>query len=383
MSAYSSSKSYSQRFRSGAEFVERNIGSPVASTVGNVGRRTGVESGLRWALQRHGSVSVDSKRTKRRKMNGESNRAGGDADVEIESGADRPTLSHRMRSSSDLSVTDSLPPYDDLISPSYDEVYAGVDPSNNDDQKRQTPSTWQSRLIISTSGLGIAMSDESLRSLQYCLAWLRWANGRLGKAMLALRDTLNEREGLVTANFTILPGTVLSRRILAVKDDVLSTLKKVVAIVSKYAGGALPENARNLVRRYLTSLPRRFQMASSSSEPSPADSSVPSSSPNANSIGAHRVMVLIREGLDILSQVSGVVNDTLVSAEHWCDRLGRKRSARNAQFDAQEQQETRREVVDVKEPVVRSDYNVVDMKPPLSAVPQGPDIQVVAIGEGQ
>lgn len=383
MSAYSSSKSYSQRFRSGAEFVERNIGSPVASTVGNVGRRTGVESGLRWALQRHGSVSVDSKRTKRRKMNGESNRAGGDADVEIESGADRPTLSHRMRSSSDLSVTDSLPPYDDLISPSYDEVYAGVDPSNNDDQKRQTPSTWQSRLIISTSGLGIAMSDESLRSLQYCLAWLRWANGRLGKAMLALRDTLNEREGLVTANFTILPGTVLSRRILAVKDDVLSTLKKVVAIVSKYAGGALPENARNLVRRHLTSLPRRFQMASSSSEPSPADSSVPSSSPNANSIGAHRVMVLIREGLDILTQVSGVVNDTLVSAEHWCDRLGRKRSARNAQFDAQEQQETRREVVDVKEPVVRSDYNVVDMKPPLSAVPQGPDIQVVAIGEGQ
>lgn len=94
-------------------------------------------------------------------------------------------------------------------------------------------------------------------------------------------------------------------------------------------------------------------------------------------------MVLIREGLDILTQVSGVVNDTLVSAEHWCDRLGRKRSARNAQFDAQEQQETRREVVDVKEPVVRSDYNVVDMKPPLSAVPQGPDIQVVAIGEGQ
>jgi len=34
-------------------------------------------------------------------------------------------------------------------------------------------------------------------------------------------------------------------------------------------------------------------------------------------------MVLAQEGLDMMSQVSGVVNDTLVSAESWCEKLGR------------------------------------------------------------
>ena len=43
MSAYTTSKSYSPRFKSSAEFIERNIGSPVASTVGTGGRKTGVE----------------------------------------------------------------------------------------------------------------------------------------------------------------------------------------------------------------------------------------------------------------------------------------------------------------------------------------------------
>src|SRR3982074_14587 len=52
MSAYTTSKSYSSRFKYGAEFIERNIGTPVASTVGSVSRKTGVEGGLRWALQR-------------------------------------------------------------------------------------------------------------------------------------------------------------------------------------------------------------------------------------------------------------------------------------------------------------------------------------------
>ena len=57
INAYASSKSYSPRFRVGAEFVERNIASPVASTVGTAGRMSGVETGVRWWLQRSDSVS--------------------------------------------------------------------------------------------------------------------------------------------------------------------------------------------------------------------------------------------------------------------------------------------------------------------------------------
>ncbi|KAJ5831865.1 hypothetical protein N7474_000176 [Penicillium riverlandense] len=320
VSAYTTSKSYSPRFKSSAEFIERTIGSPVASTVNTVGRKTGVESGLRWALQRR-EASADAKRTKRRKVNG----AKTPSEMDAEQGPGDATPATRTRSSSDLSMAETLPPYDEMRSPRYEEK-----PKSG----RQIPPTWQSRLVISTSGLGVAMSDESLRSLQYCLTWLRWANGRLGKAIVALQNAVNEweahkeRQGQPQndlengANGE--SASLLQQRIQAVKADVLSTLKQVVDVVSKYAGGALPENARHLVRRHLTSLPHRFQVASSSQPPpdSPAASS-------DDTVNAHRILVLAQEGLDMMAQVSGVVNDTLVSAEHWCERLGRKRPERD------------------------------------------------------
>ncbi|KKK19550.1 clock controled protein [Aspergillus ochraceoroseus] len=191
------------------------------------------------------------------------------------------------------------------------------------------------------------MSEESLRSLQYCLTWLRWANGRLGKAIVALQETLKEWDAngddKDAAN-----KTQLSQRIQALKQDVLSTLKQVVDVVSKYAGGALPENARHLVRRHLTSLPHRFQMASSSCE----DESASSDATN----GARRILVLAQEGLDMMSQVSGVVNDTLVSAEHWCERLGRNRPSKNTS--------------EAQPPGPREAQYRSDIKQPIPDVPQ-------------
>ncbi|KAJ5518098.1 hypothetical protein N7453_000520 [Penicillium expansum] len=318
VSAYATSKSYSPRFKSGAEFIERNIGSPVVNTVGTVGRKTGVESGLRWALQRRDSTSEDSKHiNKRRKMDGNVS----PRTLNAEKGLDGSAHPPRTRSSSDLSMDETLPPYDEI---------------------RRTEPTWQSRLVISTSGLGVAMSDDSLRSLQYCLTWLRWANGRLGKSIVALHSAVNEWESHKARSASDIEAggsgqesaSLLTQRIQAVKADVLSTLKQVVDVVSKYAGGALPENARHLVRRHLTSLPHRFQVASTSQPP--PDS--PAASSDAT-ISAHRILVLAQEGLDMMAQVSGVVNDTLVSAEHWCERLGRKRPENGASSDMPEKQD--------------------------------------------
>lgn len=346
MSAYTSSKSYSARFKSGAEFIERNIGSPVANTVGTVGRKTGVESGLRWALQRRESNSTDPAK-KKRKVSAEKQQQPPDVDVEKGLADDNDTMeSQRMRSSSDL-YSEPLPPYDDNKSPNYEEIGR---PSS-----RQSPATWQSRLMISTSGLGVAMSEESLRSLQYCLTWLRWANGRLGKAIIALQGALKEWDSARRENGEG-DASLLSQRIQAVKEDVLSTLKQVVDVVSKYAGGALPENARNLVRRHLTSLPHRFQVASTSKRP--PDS--PASSSDAT-LGAHRILVLAQEGLDMMAQVSGVVNDTLVSAEHWCQRLGKKRPDRDSKHpDDMQPSESNREQypVDVKQPIREESQDV-------------------------
>ncbi|KAJ5223405.1 hypothetical protein N7468_007947 [Penicillium chermesinum] len=338
VSAYTTSKSYSARFKSGAEFIERNIGSPVANTVGSVGRKTGVESGLRWALQRRDSNSQEANSANKRRKVDQAEQPMTD----LEQGPEEPVSHPRPRSSSDLSMEETLPPYDDLRSPRYEEK-----------PRRQTPGTWQSRLVISTSGLGVAMSEESLRSLQYCLTWLRWANSRLGKSIVALQRAMTEWESQRKSQAEGGASTsLLTQRIQAVREDVLSTLKQVVDVVSKYAGGALPENARHLVRRHLTSLPHRFQMASTSQPP--PDS--PSASSDAT-LGAHRILVLANEGLDILGQVSGVVNDTLVSAEHWCERLGRKRPESQSAPDAEKQgpvhpaSDAQPYGMDIKEPI--------------------------------
>lgn len=311
MSAYTSSKSYSPRFKYGAEFLERNIGSHVANTVGTISQKTGVEGGLRWALQRR-ETSDTNDRNKRRKVGAEENAT--QMDVEKTFPDQPPPDVQRARSSSELSY-ETLPPYDDQRSPKYEEV--------NTSSSNTRPSTWQSRLMISTSGLGVAMSEESLRSLTYCLKWLRWANDRLSRAIVALKNVLQkwDESRKEKPEETASNRAVLSQHIQAVKEDVLRTLKQVVDIVSKYTGGALPENARNLVRRHLISLPQRFRIASLTSQ-APSGAAL-SGSDEATS--AHRVLVLAQEGLDMMAQVSRVVNDTLVSAEVWCERLGRKR----------------------------------------------------------
>ena len=316
MSAYSSSKSYSSRFKYGAEFLERNIGSPVANTVGSVSRKTGVEGGLRWALQRR-DTNESTDRSKRRKTDPNSTEVDENTDIEKA----LPTLSemHRNRSMSETSYSETLPPYDDQKSPNYAEVQQHDQPSNSPEQNR----TWQKRLMISTSGLGVAMSEESLRRLTYCLKWLKWANGRLNSAVLALKTMLEKWEEEKLTNSTDEKSSqnraLLLQHMQAVKEDVLRTLKQVVNIVSKYTGGALPENAGSLVRSHLLSLPPRFQSASTS--PSSPDSAG-SGSEEASS--AHRVLVLAQEGLEMMSQVHRVVDDTLVSAQTWCERLGRK-----------------------------------------------------------
>jgi hypothetical protein len=161
------------------------------------------------------------------------------------------------------------------------------------------------------------MRDESLQSLRYCLSWLTWANQRLGGAIQNLKDLLHRWDGQQSDQERESRQATISARVAALKADVLSTLKQVVEVVSNYAGGALPENARNLVHRHLTSLPQRFSLASAISSNAENGSEAASS--------AHRVMVLAQEGLDMMSQVSRVVNDTLVSAESWCEKLGKRR----------------------------------------------------------
>lgn len=153
----------------GAYTVEQNVGLPLANMLGRV---TGVEGGIRWALQPRRRDSNDGAMLKPQKS-------------DIEAGMGHPwTNGTRTRRSSVMS--EQLPAYDNLgRSPPYQEQQ--LVPQTRDGH---TPPGWRAQLMISTSGLGIAMSEESLRSLRYCLSWLRWANERLGGVVLSLNDVL-------------------------------------------------------------------------------------------------------------------------------------------------------------------------------------------------
>ncbi|KAH8805822.1 clock-controlled protein-like protein 8 [Xylogone sp. PMI_703] len=361
LSVYSASKNFSPRFKTGAEYVEKQF-TPVLNTVGSVGRLTGVEGGVRWFLggrrpSHHPPTDLENgdSSNKRRRVEGRD----GDQDKDRDRNhVHHQELQHRDRRSSQSSTVESLPAYDENRSPSYEASQQAL-VATQSDQVANQGSTWPSRLIMSTSGLSIAMSEESLRSLKYCLSWLRWANEHIGKIIVTLKSVL-ERYDSSASRGEITNGdqvesprgqlvvreedrSELNARVAELKADVLKTLKEAIDIVSKYAGGALPENARTLVRRHLTSLPQRFRIASMVSGAGSSNGQQDATE------SANRVMILAKEGLDMMSQVSGVLDGTIVSAEEWCERLGRKK---------REEREAEREKPPMSPPAAHGNGNV-------------------------
>ncbi|KAF6823210.1 clock controlled protein (transcription factor Opi1) [Colletotrichum musicola] len=349
-SYYNNTKNFSPRFKSGAEIVEGYL-IPVANTVNFAARKSGVEGGVRWFLgagRRHQSTDLeaaDGGSHKRRKVDtgGDLARFMADSQTNVMPDVDCPrdpyVFKHDRRLSR-ASTIDTLPAYDDFRSPAYTE--------NEKQSERPTSSSngaWQSRLIMSTSGLSVAMSEESLRSLKYCLRWLRWANDHLGGVINNLKAVLEQYEKAGQTekqNETSDDGdhimsdghadavaeqdrALFASQINGFKGDILKTLRGCIETVSKYAGGALPENARALVRRHLTTLPQRFRYASMV-EQQQGGKAGDKAQEEALREGAHRVLVLAKEGLDMMAQVSGVVDGTIVSAEEWCERLGKKKA---------------------------------------------------------
>lgn len=335
-SAYVASKNYSPRFKSGAEYVEGYV-TPIANTVGSVGRVTGMEGGVRWFLgggkrhKPHNSADLEAGDRYGKLLAMEDGSSVFSDSDEPMSGAEtpRPTYDpHDRRRLSVASTVDTLPAYDEFRSPAYTES----------SEARGIPTAWQSRLIMSTSGLSIAMSEESLRSLKYCLSWLRWANVHIGNVINSLKSAMERYEKPITADADgdqVMAGMSddgdkreIAAKITTLRADILKTLQDVINTVSRYAGGALPENARLLVRRHLTSLPQRFHLANMVGAPSQrrdgTEETIEAKEKEMRE-STQRVLVLAKEGLDMMAQVSGVLDGTIVSAEEWCERLGRKK----------------------------------------------------------
>lgn len=379
VSAYNTTKNFSPGFiKTPVEYVEGVVGSGL--------HLSGIEGGVRWFFRgkgRHQSSSdleAGESSHKRRKVDSRGMSApvsrrdsSGIAPFtsvtgpELQAPFDPYGFTEKNRRLS-MSTVDTLPAYDDARSPAYTEdaiaasnekmALSHSDPSSS--RRSPNSSPWQSRLIMSTSGLSIAMSEESLRSLKFCLGWLRWANQHIARVIKTLKDEIERYDatarsseqdkimsdvGMTSTEDSEQARAERGARIADLREEVLRTLQRVIDTVSKYAGGALPDNARALVRRHLTSLPQRFRLATQ--EEHASGSPGPSSSSPAPSVeegketeiraSAQRVLVLAKEGLDMMAQVSNVLDGTIVSAEDWCKRLGKKMEQRQAQAQEQEQ----------------------------------------------
>lgn len=124
-----------------------------------------------------------------------------------------------------------------------------------------------------------------MRRLKYCLHWLQvrptsdfvilslmilqYATGHIDAQILVLRDFMASLQPPSGSNEFVSQQHM--QKLNGVKRDVVETIRQVVDIVSKYAGGALPEPARARVRGFILHLPQRWATAARH-EPVPASS---------------------------------------------------------------------------------------------------------------
>lgn len=204
--------------------------------------------------------------------------------------------------------------------------------SGSDAQRPNLPasrsgSLWGSMLVeagATAGGLSAAMSEESMKSLKYCLQWLQYATAHIEHQITVLRDLIVKlNHGELDVSHTNLAG---------IKSDVVTTIRGVVDVVGKYAGNALPEPARNSVKAFILSLPARWatanrpnpNLAGSGSPASPSFSAAHAlSRPPAPAAAeaANKILTLAVESLDILRSVTIVFGESLDRADLWVERL--------------------------------------------------------------
>lgn len=111
----------------------------------------------------------------------------------------------------------------------------------------------------------------------------------------------------------------------------MDTVRKVISIVSRYAGACLPDPAKISVRQFILAMPVRWATLNNESVPSTPIGS-PSLGPvdwspediaalRGTSERANRVLVFANESSDMLRSVATIFKDSVDKAENWMDKL--------------------------------------------------------------
>ncbi|KAI8093672.1 transcription factor Opi1-domain-containing protein [Halteromyces radiatus] len=185
-------------------------------------------------------------------------------------------------------------------------------------------SRWKQLVVHAGSAAGTTaaiISEESMKCLKYCLYWLQYATQHIEQQMHLLRNVLvSMATGSKTSSTAVSTGSHNST-LASIKKEVIETLRKVVEVITKYAGTGLPEQAKASVRSFILALPSRWALLNNNSSSSPAAS--PSLAPSSPSLQETSVKLLNfgSESVEMLQSVSTVFSDTVDRADLWLDRL--------------------------------------------------------------
>ncbi|KAG0203590.1 hypothetical protein BGX28_004193 [Mortierella sp. GBA30] len=222
-------------------------------------------------------------------------------------------------------------------------VSNGYYPQQQQQQQQQvgaasTPSQQFSgwRGVVATVGTasaaGVAIfSEESMKSLKYCLQWLQYAVQHIDHQIGLLRAFLVSLAN-PSQNTALVPSNAAST-LASIKKEVVETLRKVINVVSRYAGACLPDQAKISVRQFILSMPVRWATLNSNESVPSTPMGSPSLGPqsdrspeqvaalNETSERATKVLVLAHESSDMLKSVASIFKDSVDKAENWMDKL--------------------------------------------------------------
>lgn len=103
-----------------------------------------------------------------------------------------------------------------------------------------------------------------------------------------------------------------------IQKEIILTLRKVVEVVSRYAGAGLPTHAKASVRSFILQLPGRWANLNAVAPPSDTHQDQVPDHVKETSI---KLLNFGGESVEMLDSVSTVFSDSIDRAEVWLDRL--------------------------------------------------------------
>jgi hypothetical protein len=125
-----------------------------------------------------------------------------------------------------------------------------------------TVSRWQQLVMGAGSAAGTTaavISEDSMKCLKYCLSWLKYAIQHIEQQMSVLKNYLVSIATTKSSSTLTVNNNTNNRSVLSgIKKDIVETLRKVVEVITKYAGASLPSQSRQSVRGFILNLPGKW-----------------------------------------------------------------------------------------------------------------------------